>query len=308
MDKLRALTYFISVAETGSFTRSAEQFHVPPSSLSRRIADLEQHLGATLLSRNTRSVQLTEVGRQYAHQVTPLLQRLAESEESVRSYAEEPQGVLRISSMVGFGETLLRPLLKELQARYPKITLDVHLTDTVSMLEKDDIDLAIRGGYVPNERIVARRLMDNHFVPLAAPAYLQTYGKPSDALALKQHHGLYFRTPTGPTPWLAKIGDQWRNVSGPAQLITNDSQWLKTSACRGDGIIFLPKWVCAEEIASGQLVELSFDEPTNITPDSDFAVYLLYKKHRYSVPKIRVAVDLIIKGTATKSDRALRSP
>lgn len=294
MDQLRALKYFISVAETGSFTQSAEQFHVPPSSVSRRIADLEKYLGATLLSRSTRSVKLSEVGRQYYQQVLPLVQGLAESEDSVRSYTKEPMGTLRISSLVSFGEHRLRPILKDFNARYPKIVLDVHLSDTVSMLEKDDIDLAIRGGYVPNERIVAKPLMNNHFVPLAAPAYLARYGVPANTLALKEHRGLYFRTPGGPTPWLTRIDDQWRNVSGPPVLITNDSQWLLQKALSGDGIIFLPKWVCAEEIRAGTLVELDFDEPTHITPDTDFAVYLLYQKHRYTVPKIRVAVDFIL--------------
>lgn len=298
MDQLRALKYFASVAKTGSFSRSAERFRVPPSSLSRRIADLEAHLGATLLNRTTRSVKLTEVGRQYAKQIQPLLQSLAEADDAVRSYSKEPMGTLRISSMVSFGEHKLRPVLKDLTARYPKIVLDVHLTDTVSTLDKDNIDLAIRGGYVPNERIIAKRLMDNDFVPLAAPSYLKRYGTPTQAQELKQHRGLFFRTPAGPTPWLANLDGQWQNVSAPAIMTTNDGPWLREKAVNGEGIVFMPKWVCQEELDSGKLVELSLDAPTRITPDSQFAVYLLYQKHRYSIPKIKVAVDYLIERLA----------
>jgi DNA-binding transcriptional LysR family regulator len=294
MDQLRALRYFISVAETGSFTQSAEQYHVPASSLSRRIADLEKSLGATLLQRTTRVVKLTEVGRDYYQQIKPLVMGLEQSDASVRSYHSEPMGTLRISSLVSFGESRLMPLLEAFTKKYPKIVLDVHLSDAVATLERDEIDIAIRGGYAPNERVVATQLLDNNFIPIAAPSYLERYGIPENALALKNHRGLYFRTPTGPTPWLAKIDDQWQTVSGPAVTITNHGSWLIQRAIEGEGIIFIPRWVAAEHLESGDMVELKFDDPVHSTPQSDFALYLLYQKHRYTVPKIKAAVDFIV--------------
>lgn len=301
MDQLRALKYFISVAETASFTQSAEQFHVPASSLSRRISDLEKSLGATLLQRTTRVVRLTEVGRDYYAQVKPLIDQLNDANASVRNYHTEPMGTLRISSMVSFGEQKLMPMLDEFSQRYPKILLDVHLSDAVTTLDRDEIDIAIRGGYAPNERVVATKLMDNHFFPFASPAYIQRYGKPSCAAELKQHSGLYYRTPTGPTPWLALINEQWQNVSGPAVAITNQGNWLMRKAIKGEGLIFLPRWVAIDYLKTGQLVELTFDEPVNITPLNDFALYLLYQKHRYAVPKIRAAVDFIVENFKTQT-------
>jgi len=294
MDQLRALKYFISVAETGSFTQSAEQFQVPPSSLSRRIADLEKNLGATLLQRTTRVVKLTEVGREYFQQVKPLLNGLEQSDTSVRSYHSEPMGTLHISSLVGFGEYRLMPLLDEFSKLYPKIILDVHLTDSVATLERDEIDIAIRGGYAPNERVIARKLMSNNFIPLAAPSYLANYGHPKTAVDLKKHKGLYFRTPNGPTPWLALVNETWQEVSGPAIAITNHGSWLVSKAIEGEGIIFMPRWVSQQYLDRKELVELTFDEPVNITPQDDFAIYLLYQKHRYTVPKIKMAVDFLI--------------
>jgi DNA-binding transcriptional LysR family regulator len=112
MDQLRALRYFIKVVETGSFTRAAEAFSVPPSSLSRRIADLEKTLGANLLKRSTRVVQVTEIGQLYFKQVQEILAQLEQSDETVRSYQAKPTGFLRISAMVSFGERLLLPLLE----------------------------------------------------------------------------------------------------------------------------------------------------------------------------------------------------
>ena len=149
MDQLRAIRYFGKVAETGSFTKAAAAFDVPPSSLSRRVADLEKSLGATLLKRTTRVVKLTEVGRIYYNDIQDILNQLEQSHETVRSYQAKPMGQLRISSMVGFGERILLPLLGEFSELYPEIILDVSLSDELSALGREDVDVAIRGGYAP---------------------------------------------------------------------------------------------------------------------------------------------------------------
>ena len=210
MDQLRALRYFAKVVETGSFTRAAEAFSVPPSSLSRRIADLEKNLGANLLKRSTRVVQVTEIGQLYFKQVQDILAQLEQSDETVRSYQAKPTGFLRVSSMVSFGERLLLPLLDEFRTLYPEIILDVSLSDELSTLSRDDVDIAIRGGYAPNERVQAIRLMDNEFIPVAASSYLETMGTPKLAAELKQHKGLFFRSPTGPHRWLCESDGQAR--------------------------------------------------------------------------------------------------
>lgn len=214
MDQLRAIRYFSKVVETGSFTKAAHFFKVPPSSLSRRVADLEKSLGATLLKRSTRLVKLTEVGQIYYNDMQQILAQLAQSNETVRSYQTTPMGRLSISSMVSFGDKILLPLLDEFSALYPEIILDVSLSDELSTLGRDDVDIAIRGGYAPNERVLAIKLMDNGFIPVASPAYLNKYGTPTDVMELKQHKGLYFKAPFGPTPWLCNINDQWHDVSG----------------------------------------------------------------------------------------------
>lgn len=301
MDQLRALKYFMAVAETGSFTKAGERFKVPASSISRRIADLEDHLQANLLQRSTRTVQLTEVGQDYFQQIKPLVEGLSFSDDSVRTYTTEPMGTLRISTMTSFGERLLMPVLDEFTARYPKIMIDVHLSDEITHLERDNIDIAIRGGYVPNERIVATKLMDNRFIPLASPKYLKHHGHPKHPLELKQHRGLYFRTPVGRTPWLAHVDGQWQDVSGQAIAVTNHGQWLVDQAIAGKGILFVPRWTATDILEDGTLVELSFDEEVNITTQQDFGVYLLYQKHRHAVPKIKAAVDLIVQRLKTKS-------
>ncbi len=294
MDQLRAIRYFSKVAETGSFTRAAGAFGVPPSSVSRRVADLEKSLGAALLKRSTRAVKLTEVGQIYYNEIQDILNQLEQSNETVRSYQTKPMGQLRISSMVGFGERILMPLLGEFSELYPEIILDVSLSDELSALGRDDVDLAIRGGYAPNERVLAIRLMDNDFVPVAAPGYLARMGVPRNVMELRHHKGLYFRTPNGPSPWLCKMDGQWHDVSGPAVAVSNNGRWLAEKAVAGQGIMMAPRWTLASYFERGELQELFFDPVLRVTQNTNLAVYLLYQKQRYLVPKVKVAVDYLV--------------
>ena len=294
MDQLRALRYFIKVVETGSFTRAAEAFSVPPSSLSRRIADLEKTLGANLLKRSTRVVQVTEIGQLYFKQVQEILAQLEQSDETVRSYQAKPTGFLRISAMVSFGERLLLPLLEEFKTLYPEIILDVSLSDELSTLSRDDVDIAIRGGYAPNERVQAVRLMDNEFIPVAAASYLAAMGTPIKATELKQHQGLFFRTPAGPSPWLCKLDGQWLDVSAVPLAISNNGNWLGQQAIAGRGITMAPRWSVQGYLESGELQELFIEPTLRVSQNPDLAIYLLYQKQQYLMPKVKVAVDFLV--------------
>lgn len=294
MDQLKAIKYFASVVQTGSFTKAASIHSVPPSSLSRRVADLEKSLGATLLKRSTRVVSLTEIGQTYYQQTQEIISQLAQSDETVRSYQATPMGRLSISAMVGFGERILLPLLDEFRELYPKIILDVSLSDELSTLGRDDVDIAIRGGYAPDERVVAIKVMDNHFIPVAAASYLATAGTPINALALKHHKGLYFKTPNGPTPWICEINNQWQDVSAQQVLISNNGKWLLEKAIAGQGILMMPRWVLQPYIDSGELQELTIEPELHVTQNPNFGVFLLYAKQRYLVPKVKAAVDFLV--------------
>lgn len=294
MDQLKALKYFVKVVETGSFSKAAKLFYVPPSSLSRRVADLEKSLGATLLTRSTRVLKLTEIGAEYYQQVSKILAQLEDCNERVLGYQSEPMGKLRISSMVGFGERILLPLLDEFSALYPKIVLDIDLSDELSVLSRDDADLAIRGGMAPNERVIAIRLMDNQFIAAASPDYLQRMGTPTKAQQLAEHKGLYFRTPTGPTPWLCEIEGKWHDLSAPQAAISNNGPWLLEKALQGQGIVMLPRWALQPYLQRQELQELHITPALTISANAELAIYLLYQKQRYHIPKIKVMVDFLL--------------
>ncbi|GIU53154.1 LysR family transcriptional regulator [Shewanella sp. KT0246] len=294
MDQLRALKYFVKVVELGSFTQAAKAFSVPASSLSRRVADLEKSLGATLLKRSTRAVNLTEIGADYYQQVSLLLTQLEQSNEAVRSYQTEPMGKLRISAMVGIGREVLIPLMEEFSKLYPKVILDIELSDELSSVGRDDVDIAIRGGYAPNDRVVAIRLMDNQFIPAASKQYLEHMGTPTHPCELSQHKGLYYRSPNGRVPWLSLIEGQWQDVSAPATAISNVGEWLIEKAKKGEGIVMMPRWVLSPFLERDELLELDFEPRLSATQSADFGVYLIYQKQRYHVPKVKAAVDFLV--------------
>lgn len=291
MDQLKALRYFAKVAETGSFTRSAAFFSVPASSLSRRIADLEKNLGATLLTRSTRSVQLTEIGQVYFQRTQESLDQLEQNDEAVRAYQTKPQGRISISAMTAFAEHMVLPLLDEFQDHYPDILLDLSLTDELTTLGRDQVDIAIRGGYPPNERVQAIRLMGNEFIPVASRDYLKINGTPKSVFELKDHKALFYRTPNGRAPWICEVDGEWQDVSGIPVAVSNSSQWLGNLVRKGLGITMAPRWLLADQIDSGELQELFFNPTLRISQNADPSIYLLYQKQRYQVPKVKVSVD-----------------
>ena len=294
LDQFKALKYFVKVVEFGNFTKAARFFNVPASSLSRRVADLENSLGATLLKRSTRVVKLTEIGQEYYQQVCDVLAQLEQSNEAVRSYQTQPMGKLSISAMTGFGERILLPLLDEFSELYPEVVLDVHLSDELSAIGRDEVDIAFRGGYAPNERVVAIKLMENQFIPAASKAYLEQFGTPKYPLDLRDHKGLYYRAPNGPTPWICELDGQWQDVSPPMAATSNGGLWLIDKAIKGQGIVMLPRWVLKGCLDRDELIELKIDPVVSTTQNPDFGIFLLYQKQRYHVPKVKAAVDFLV--------------
>ncbi|UXI66830.1 LysR family transcriptional regulator [Tahibacter amnicola] len=293
MDKLRALQYLVKVADTLSFTRAAKAFGVPASSISRRIADLEADLGVQLLHRTTRTVRMTEIGARYLEQVRGALAQLDDAEEQAGRHGSTPGGTLRISAMPGYSR-LLMPALVAFGDRYPGILLDVHLSDALVDLGRDQIDIAIRGGRLPQERVVARRLDPNQFLLAASPDYLARRGTPRTFDDLRDHDALLYRGPNALLKWQGRDEDGWHEVPVAPAFISNDGASLLAMACRGRGLVLLPEWALKDALRCGELVHISLDRPLAIGRGGEAGIYLMYLQTRYQIPKVRVAVDFLV--------------
>lgn len=294
MDKLRALQYLLKVADTLSFSGAARAFGVPASSISRRISDLEASLGVELLHRTTRTVRLTEVGSLYLEQVRAGVSMLNDAEELVGLRASRPAGTLRISAMHSYGQLLLMPALREFGELYPEIVLDVHLGDALVELGRDQIDIAIRGGRLPQDRVVARKLDPNRFVLAASPQYLARMGTPRRLDDLPAHRALMYRGPNAVIKWQGLDEDGWREIPMTPSFVSNDGASLIAMACRHQGLVLLSEWGLKEYLSSGELVPIALEQPVAVDRGGEVGIYLLYLQARYRIPKVRVAVEFLV--------------
>jgi DNA-binding transcriptional LysR family regulator len=291
MDHFKAMQSFVTVVECGSFSAAASQLGRPVSSVSRLMSELECELQAQLLHRTTRQLRLTEVGTLYLKECRHLLQGLGQARELVASYQQEPKGTLRICSMSSYGERVLIPALEGFSERYPEILLDVELNDNIQDIAYQGVDLAFRGGRLPEERLIAHRLADNRFLLCASPNYLTTYGTPQNELDLARHRAIYYRSPQGIIPW--RIRDQAGEhiVAITPTLITNSTQQMLDQLRLGRGLCMAPRWSIAPYLNSGEVVLVPMEPAPMIGTTDDLGVYLLFPRSSYQIPKIRCAVD-----------------
>lgn len=296
MDKLRALRYFKRVAELRSFTLTAIEFEVPSSSISRRIHDLETSLGVELLKRTTRNVRLTELGAVYYEMINGSLAELDRADELVSDSLESPSGVLHISSMPSYGEQILTPVLFRFQEAFPTLQLDLVYSDDLTVFGQDSIDIAIRGGYVPDTRVVAKRLASNKFILVAHPEYAKQIGsyKPISLSVIESCSTLQYRGPNGLISWYASVENQWVKLNLQPKLISNNGRTLVGAALLGRGLALMPLWGVKSYLDNGALVEIKTECPINVSQDKDIGINLLYQKGRYQVPKIKLCVDYLI--------------
>ncbi len=295
MDKLRALRYFVHVAGSLNFSATADHFRVPSSSVSRRIKDLEQELGATLFERTTRTVRLTDLGNVYLGEVAAALQAIEMADELISAQSKSPTGMLRITAMPGYGERFVLPALEKLRTMYEDIDFDVNFTDQVINLASNDVDIAIRAVSTLPDQVIARRLADHDFVLVTTPEYAAEFGTPNSSTDLADHSVLMYRGPNGILDWLVLQGGVLKPIGLNPSYITNHGQSLLNSILAGHGIAFLPSWGVAKDIETGRLIELVLEDgPLTVSGNARMGLYLLYHPPKFRLQKIRVAVDFLV--------------
>jgi len=303
MDKIRALRYFVKVAETSSFTTAANLLSVPASSISRRIRDLESELQVELFHRSTRIVKLSELGEIYYEQVKNILADLDNADDFISQTSQVPSGLLRISVMPGFATIALQPVLDKINKLFPEIVLDIELTNRVSDITQNEVDIAIRGTSVLPERAVAKKLCDNNFILVAAPHYLEQNGTPTSIEELLIHRTLLYRGPNGILHWQMLQNDTWKELKTTPTFISNDGLSLVRTATKGHGIALLPKWGVSKELANNNLIEITIPEThISVSRSINSSIYLLYLRPRYRILKIRAVVDLLIAELTEEKD------
>jgi len=292
MNDVSDLAFFVRVVQCRSLAATAQDLGVTPPAVSRRLAALERRLGIRLLNRTTRSLALTPEGERYLGEARRILEDIAELEREVAGNRSEPQGLLRVNASFGLGRRHIGPAVSAFVGRYPKVDVQLQLTDRPPAPSEASFEVSIRFGAPPDSRLFARRLISNHRVLCAAPAYLAAHPAIVVPKDLARHACIVVReNDAAYGSWLLYDArdDKHREtvkVSGP--LASNDGETAVKWALAGHGVVLRSLWDIAPELQAGHL--------HRVLPDWQSApadVYALYPERLQLSAKVRVFVDFI---------------
>ena len=281
---LNEIAVFAQVVQAGSFTAAARALRMPKSTVSRKVLELEQRLGARLLQRTTRKLSLTDVGRTYFGYAARAVAELEEAERAVRDLESAPRGLLRVTAPVNFG--FLGPLVAAYLLRHPDVQIELMCTDRVVDMVEERVDVGIRVGPLADSSLVTRSLGSARRVLVASRSYLKKKGRPALPEELNKHDCLQFGANTGRTSYVLSTDARTVELSVPARLIVNDMDILHTAALNGLGIALLPMFRCVEDLRARRLERLLAD--WNAPAISIAAVY---PTTRHLSPKVKTFVD-----------------
>nr|WP_322111075.1 LysR family transcriptional regulator [Steroidobacter sp.] len=246
----REYELFVCVVRSGSLSAAARTLGLSPAMVSKRIARLEQRLGARLISRTTRQLTMTDVGEQFFERVVHILAAANEAEAMVSGRAQQPSGKLRVSAPTSFGRLHVTPYVPAFLKRFPAVSMELELDDAYIDLVERRIDLAIRIASEVGSGLTGQRLAANHRVLCASPDYLARHGAPTTLEELSKHSLLGAGSQF---PWRLQDRNAPVLVHGRSVVPTNSSEVVRELAVAGLGIALRSKWDVERELASGAL-------------------------------------------------------
>ena len=291
MDLLRSMEAFVLTVKTGSFAASAISLNTSPQMIAKYVVFLEDYLGLKLLNRTTRSQKLTEFGKQYYEKCLFILDEVKSSKTLAQQFIEEPKGRLRISAPVSYGHFNLISVLSRFMRCYPKVNVDLQLSDRYVDLVKDDFDIVFRIGELSNSSYIARKLNSYKLIFAASPTYLAKKGIPATPNDIKKHQCLIYQY-VNPTKkdylWPFSINGKVINIPISGTLKSNDTLALANAAVEGLGITMLPQSMLSELIRQNKLFPILQDF---LPPARE--VHLLYKSDKQQLPKLKMFIEFI---------------
>jgi DNA-binding transcriptional LysR family regulator len=275
---------FTRVVECHSFTLAAQGLGMQKSTVSRRIAVLEERLGVRLLNRTTRKLRLTEVGQAYYERCRQIMLDFAEAEQAVMQLQSEPSGLLRISAPIEFGQLFLGRVLGEFMRQYPQITAEVELTSRNVDPVEEGVDIVILVGQPQDSTLIARKLFESERRLCASPDYLARHGTPRTVAELAAHRAILL--PHDSPRYWPLLGE---SIACQRVLACNNITFAREAALAGAGIAGLPSMICERAIQDGRLIELL---PGTRLPVGE--LYAVYPSRRFQAMKVKTFLDFLM--------------
>ena len=277
---------FVKVVQAGSFSQAARILHMPNSTVSTKVSELEKKLGVTLLQRTTRKLHVTEAGEAYFSRCVQALEHLQAAENELATVQKRPHGLLRITTPVAVGHSLLPELVRRFLEEYPEIEIEILINNRRVNLVAEGVDLAIRAGKLEDSALIAKKFLPAHFALWGSPSYLKANGTPAHPKDLSKHECLVSSRSRGETLELS-CGKETATIPTLSRIAADDLETVKRFTVLGAGIGFLPNVICQDEVRRGEIV--------NVLPQwrgRSANLYFVYPAQRFVSPKVRAFITL----------------
>jgi DNA-binding transcriptional LysR family regulator len=288
---LNQIVIFAKVVETRSFTAAGRALGLPKSTVSRKVAQLEERLGVLLLQRTTRKLSLTEVGAAFFERCARISTEIDEAEQAVMHLHRDPRGLLRVTASSELGTAFLPDMISDFLVAYPEVDIELELTDRgVDMIEEGfDLSIQISGPNGSEPNLISRELGPIQRFLVANPEYLARRGIPEHPDELENHDLLVLGNPRRNAAMELQHRDGEKLViRGRPRLVVNSMGMLRDAVLAGVGIALLPAFKCAEELEQGRL--------RSFLPDwthTELAIQALYPTSRHLSAKVRTFLDFV---------------
>lgn len=287
-NKTLEMTIYVAIIDNGSLVAAADRLNLSKQAVSRHLNALEQRLNLRLLHRTTRRLSPTEDGRLFYEQAKAILAAIEEAEASLVEGQTNFSGKIHVNVPVSFGVLHLAPLWQGFLNAYPKVTLDVSLSDRIVNLIDEGFDLAIRIAELPNSTLVTRKLATTKILLCASADYLNAYGTPTTAADLAHHRTISYSNWSDKETWFFEENHKKASFNLKSTLHTNNGDTCRMLALQGAGITLQPDFLVGDDVAQGRLVqvlpELKFKE---------LGIYAVYPSRKRLPSRVRSLVDYL---------------
>ena len=289
------LGFFSALASSGSLGSAARELGITTAAVSKRLAQIEERLGISLVNRTTRRMSLTPEGEVYLEHARKILGEIEDMEHILWGSTQTPKGLLRVNATLGFGRSQIAPLISDFVKKYPQVDIQLQLSVSPPPIADDLYDVCFRFGHPPDSRAIARLIAPNKRILVASPNYLKKHGEPKTPNDLIKHNCIGIRQ-----------GDEayglWRFASNKARsnnertedikirgnLTTNDGEIAVNWALDGQGILLRAEWDVARYIKSGRLVHILENYHT---PDAD--IYAVYSQRHKASARVSALIEFV---------------
>ena len=289
------LGFFSALASSGSLGSAARELGITTAAVSKRLAQIEERLGISLVNRTTRRMSLTPEGEVYLEHARKSLGEIEDMEHILWGSTQTPKGLLRVNATLGFGRTQIAPLISDFVKKYPQVDIQLQLSVSPPPIADDLYDVCFRFGHPPDSRAIARLIAPNKRILVASPNYLKKYGEPKTPNDLIKHNCIGIRQGDEAYGLWRFANSKTRNnnertedIKIRGNLTTNDGEIAVNWALDNQGILLRAEWDVARYIRSGRLVHILENYHT---PDAD--IYAVYSQRHKASASVSALIEFV---------------